>query len=169
LRPPGQVAVYQSLFNWLSGGVSVPDWTSLLVVALFIGVGLLAAFALARVLDVFALGEEGAAYLGLHIEWYKFIIVVVASLLTAAAVSISGLIGFVGLVIPHLMRLLLGPGHRVLVLATALGGAAFLVLADLLARTLLAPTVLPVGIFTAFVGAPFFLFLLRKSKRAYRW
>jgi iron complex transport system permease protein len=105
----------------------------------------------------------------LRVEWYKFIIVVVAALLTAAAVSISGLIGFVGLVIPHLMRLLLGPGHRLLVLATALGGAVFLVLADMLARTLLAPTVLPVGIFTAFVGAPFFLYLLFRSKRAHRW
>jgi len=169
LRPPGQVAIYQSLFNWLSGGVSVTIWTSLLVVVLLIAIGLVAALALAGVLDVFALGEESAAYLGLHVEWYKFIIVVVAALLTATAVSISGLIGFVGLVIPHLMRLLLGPGHRVLVLATALGGAVFLVLADLLARTLLAPTVLPVGIFTAFVGAPFFLYLLRRSKRVYRW
>ena len=169
LRPPGQAAVYQNLFNWVSGGVSVTSWTSLFVVASLIAVGLVAALALARVLDVFALGEDNAAHLGLHVEWYKFIIVVVASLLTAAAVSISGLIGFVGLVIPHLMRLLLGPGHRVLVLATALSGAVFLVLADLLARTLLAPTVLPVGIFTAFVGAPFFLYLLRRSKRAYRW
>ena len=169
LRPPGEVGVYQSLFSWLSGGVSVTSWTTLGVIALFIAGGLIAAFALAGVLNVFALGEEHAAHLGLYVEWYKFIIVVVASLLTAAAVSISGLIGFVGLVIPHLMRLLLGPSHRVLVLATALGGAVFLVLADLLARTLLAPTVLPVGIFTAFVGAPFFLYLLRRSKRAYRW
>jgi iron complex transport system permease protein len=169
LRPPSQVAVYQNLFTWLSGGVSVASWVSLFGVALFILVGFIAALALAGVLDVFALGEEGAAHLGLHIEWYKFIIVVVASLLTAAAVSISGLIGFVGLVIPHLMRLLLGPSHRMLLLAAALGGATFLVLADLLARTLLAPTVLPVGIFTAFVGAPFFLFLLFRSKRAYRW
>jgi iron complex transport system permease protein len=168
LRPPGQVAAYQSLFNWLSGGVSVTSWISLLVVALLIATGLVAALALAGVLDVFALGEESAAHLGLHVEWYKFIIVVVASLLTAAAVSISGLIGFVGLVIPHLMRLLLGPGHRMLVLTTALGGAVFLVLADVLARTLLAPAVLPVGIFTAFVGAPFFLYLLFRSKRAYR-
>jgi iron complex transport system permease protein len=169
LRPPGQVAVYQSLFNWLSGGVSVASWASLFVVALCIVAGLVAAFALAGVLDVFALGEEGAAHLGLHVEWYKFMIVIVASLLTAAAVSISGLIGFVGLVIPHLMRLLLGPRHRVLVLASALGGATFLVLADLLARSLLAGTILPVGIFTAFIGAPFFLFLLRRSKRGYRW
>jgi iron complex transport system permease protein len=94
---------------------------------------------------------------------------VVGSLLTAAAVSISGLIGFVGLVTPHMMRLLLGPNHRLLLPTSALGGAIFLTLADLLARTVIAPAVLPVGVFTALVGAPFFLFLLRHSKRDYRW
>ncbi len=93
----------------------------------------------------------------------------VGSLLTAAAVSISGLIGFVGLVMPHTMRLVLGPRHRVLLPASALGGAVFLTLADLLARVVIAPAVLPVGVFTALVGAPFFLFLLRSSKREYRW
>ncbi|MBO0778500.1 MAG: iron chelate uptake ABC transporter family permease subunit, partial [Ktedonobacteraceae bacterium] len=97
------------------------------------------------------------------------IIVIAASLITAAAVSISGLIGFVGLVTPHVMRLLLGPRHRLLIPASALGGSIFLILADLLARVVFAPTVLPVGIFTALVGAPFFLILLRNSKRDYRW
>ncbi|GHO50272.1 hypothetical protein KSX_84350 [Ktedonospora formicarum] len=127
------------------------------------------AFRLSRVLDIFALGEESAAYLGLHVERYKLLLVMLASLITASAVSISGLIGFVGLVTPHIMRLLLGPRHRVLLPASALSGAIFLVLADLLARTLIAPTVLPVGVFTALVGAPFFLFLLRRRKREYQW
>ncbi len=99
----------------------------------------------------------------------KLFFIVLASLMTAAAVSISGLIGFVGLVMPHVMRLLLGPKHRLLLPASTLGGAIFLTLADLLARTIIAPAVLPVGIFTALVGAPFFLFLLRHNKRAYRW
>src|SRR5437764_13268824 len=124
---------------------------------------------LSGVLDAFALSEEGAAHLCLQVERYKFVIIVVGSLLTAAAVSISGLIGFVGLVIPHAMRLLLGPRHRLLIPASTLGGAIFLTLADLLARVVIAPAVLPVGVFTALVGAPFFLFLLRRSKREYRW
>ena len=120
-------------------------------------------------LDAFVLGEEMASYLGLHVEQYKLLITIIGSLLTAAAVSISGLIGFVGLVIPHAMRLLLGPRHRLLLPASGLAGAIFLTLADLLARVLIAPAVLPVGIFTALVGAPFFLFLLRGTKRTYRW
>jgi iron complex transport system permease protein len=132
-------------------------------------VGIIFSLSLSRVLDAFALGEESAAHLGLHVERRKFLIIVVGSLLTAAAVSISGLIGFVGLVTPHMMRLLLGPNHRLLLPTSALGGAIFLTLADLLARTVIAPAVLPVGVFTALVGAPFFLFLLRHSKRDYRW
>jgi iron complex transport system permease protein len=159
----------QALFNWLSGGIEVTSWFPLGVVAAVIVVGLALSFSLARILDSLALGEESAAHLGLHVERYKFLLVVIASCLTAAAVSISGLVGFVGLVTPHVMRLLLGPNHRSLLPASALGGAIFLTLADLLARTVVAPTVLPVGVFTALVGAPFFLFLLRRSKREYQW
>ncbi len=159
----------QALFNWLSGGVAVTTWSPVLVVGVIIFAGMLFSLILSGVLDAFALGEEGAAHLGLQVERYKFFIIVLGSLLTAAAVSISGLIGFVGLVVPHAMRLLLGPRHRLLLPASALGGAIFLTLADLLARVVIAPAVLPVGVFTALVGAPFFLFLLRRSKREYRW
>jgi iron complex transport system permease protein len=159
----------QALFNWLSGGVAVTDWFPVLLVGGLVLVGCVCAVGLSGVLDAFALGEEGAAYLGLNVEWLKFCIVIVASLLTAAAVSISGLIGFIGLVTPHVMRLLLGPGHRLLIFSSALGGAIFLVLADLLARIFIAPAVLPVGVFTALIGAPFFLVLLRNSKRDYQW
>lgn len=159
----------EALFNWLSGGIAVYSWPPLLIVASIVLFGLAVSLGLARVLDAFALGEESAAHLGLHIERYKFLIIILGSLLTAAAVSISGLIGFVGLVTPHAMRLLLGPRHRLLLPASALAGAIFLILADLLARVVFAPAVLPVGVFTALVGAPFFLFLLRNSKRAYRW
>jgi iron complex transport system permease protein len=168
LSPHAQFQL-EALFNWLSGGITVTSWYPILVVGTLVIVGIICSLSLANVLDAFALGEESAAHLGLHVELYKFLIIIIASLVTAAAVSISGLIGFVGLVMPHVMRLLLGPRHRMLVPASALGGAIFLTLADLLARTLIAPAILPVGVFTALVGAPFFLFLLRGSKRAYRW
>jgi len=168
LSPHAQFGL-QALFNWLSGGISVTSWPPIIVVGTIILVGIAFSLALSRSLDAFALGEEGAAHLGLNVERRKFVIIVVGSLLTAAAVSISGLIGFVGLVIPHAMRILLGPRHRLLLPASILGGAIFLTLADLLARVVIAPAVLPVGIFTALVGAPFFLFLLRSSKRDYRW
>jgi iron complex transport system permease protein len=157
------------LYNWLSGGIAIVGWGSLALIAVLVLISLMGALILAHVLDVFALGEDAASHLGVHIEWAKFLIVIIASLLTAAAVSISGLIGFVGLVTPHFMRLIIGPRHRILVPAAALGGAIFLTLADLLARSLLTPTVLPVGIFTALVGAPFFLYLLRRNKREYKW
>ncbi|PZW30551.1 iron complex transport system permease protein [Thermosporothrix hazakensis] len=160
---------FQALFNWLSGEIAVTSWYPVLIAAVLVLLGLVLALSLTRVLDALALGEESATALGLNVEAWKFGIVVVASLMTAAAVSISGLIGFVGLVTPHVMRLLLGPEHRSLLPASALGGAIFLILADLLSRTVIAPAVLPVGIFTALVGAPFFLFLLRRSKREYRW
>lgn len=158
-----------ALFNWLSGGIAVASWPPVLVVGAIVIIGCAISLRFAGVLDTFALGEEGAAHLGLHVERSKFVIVVLASLITAAAVSISGLIGFVGLVTPHVMRLLLGPNHRSLLPTSALGGAVFLTLADLLARVVIAPAVLPVGVFTALVGAPFFLILLRNSKREYRW
>jgi iron complex transport system permease protein len=169
LAPHSQFGGIAALFNWLSGGVSVVDWSPVLLVGACILPGIVLASCLAGVLDAFGLGEESAAYLGLHVEFYKLVIIAIASFITAAAVSISGLIGFVGLMIPHVMRLLLGPRHRLLLPASAFGGAIFLVLADLFARVVLAPSVLPVGVFTALVGAPFFLFLLRKRKRAYQW
>lgn len=159
----------QALFVWLAGGLTVSDWPPVLIVGVLVVIGLIVASGFASVLDTLALGEESAAYLGLNVELIKLMIVVVASLITAAAVSISGLIGFVGLVTPHVMRLLLGPRHRLLILSSALGGAIFLTLADLLARVAFAPTIIPVGVFTALVGAPFFLLLLRNNKREYRW
>ena len=118
-------------------------------------------------LNAFSLGEEGAAYLGIDVERDKIAILALGSLLTGAAVSLSGLVGFVGLVVPHAVRLVLGPDHRLLLPAAALSGGAFLVLADLLARTVLAPSEIPVGIITALVGAPFFIYLLRRTRREY--
>jgi iron complex transport system permease protein len=104
---------------------------------------------------------------GVEVERDKMLVLALSSLLTAAAVSISGLIGFVGLVVPHAVRLALGPDHRLLLPASALAGGAFVVIADLIARIVLAPMEIPVGVVTAVVGAPFFIYLLRRTRREY--
>lgn len=158
-----------SLYRWISGSVNVESWTQAQVVAALVVAGIIASILLAPALDAFALGEEMAGHLGLRVERYKLVIVLVAALLVGAAVSISGIVGFVGLVAPHLCRLTLGPRHRLLIPATALTGATFVVVADLLARLLVAPAELPLGVLTALVGGPFFLWLLRAAGNRYRW
>jgi iron complex transport system permease protein len=120
-----------------------------------------------RRLNTLALGDEYAHQLGIRVETTRILIILVGSLLTAIAVSLGGLISFAGLIVPHVARLLLGPDHVRLLPVTALAGAIFLVITDTIARTLFAPTELPVGILMAFLGGPFFLYLLRKSKREY--
>lgn len=157
----------QRIVFWTMGGLSVLGWTQIAVVGPLILAGTIAAYPLAWDLNVFLLGEEEAANLGLDVERRKLHLLALGSLLTGAAIALSGLVGFVGLVIPHVARLLLGPDHRLLLPASALIGAIFLLLADLVARTIMAPTEMPVGIVTALVGAPFFIYLLRKSKREY--
>lgn len=154
---------------WTMGGLSTAGWAQLALVAPLVVAGLLASRLFTADLNALLLGEEAAAHLGVEVERRKFLLLALGSLLTAAAVSISGLIGFVGLVIPHVARLLLGPDHRTLLPASALIGALFLVLADLLARTLLAPQEIPVGILTALSGAPFFIYLLRRSTREHTY
>lgn len=158
------------IYARLLGGLDdVVGWSEIRVVAALVLAGVLAALALGRSLNAFSAGEDGAARLGIRVERDKRLIIAAASLLTGAAVSISGLIGFVGLVVPHVARLVCGPNHRLLIPASALGGASFLVLADLLARVLVPPSGLPVGIVTAFLGGPFFLWLLRRSRKEYQW
>ncbi len=157
------------IYAWLLGGISVARWAQLGTIAFVVAIGSALAFALARSLNALSLGEEYAQHLGIPVEQHKTAIIAVGSLLTAAAVSGGGLIGFVGLIVPHFLRLLFGPNHTRLLPLAAVGGAAFLVTADLLARTVMPPTELPVGILTAFVGGPAFLFLLRRSKREYRF
>ncbi len=156
-----------AIYSFLMGHVSVTNWSQIAVIAPLVIGGIIGARFFAFHLNAFSLGEEGAAYLGVEVERDKMLILMLGSLLTAAAVSISGLVGFVGLVMPHAMRLSLGPDHRLLLPASALAGAAFVVIADLLARTLLAPVEIPVGVITALVGAPFFLYLLRRSRKEY--
>jgi iron complex transport system permease protein len=158
-----------SLYRWISGSVNVESWTQAQIALALVVAGVIASILLAPALDAFALGEEMVGHLGMRVERYKLVIVFVATLLVGAAVSISGIVGFVGLVAPHLCRLTLGPRHRLLVPATALVGAIFVVVADLLARLLVAPGELPLGVLTALVGGPFFLWLLRAAGSRYRW
>ncbi|MCL5257352.1 MAG: iron ABC transporter permease, partial [Chloroflexi bacterium] len=157
----------QQIMYWLMGGISVKSWEQLLVVAVLMVVGIALAYVLSPHLNAFALGEDMASHLGIAVEREKVAILAVASLLTAAAVTIAGLVGFVGLVIPHVVRLILGPDHRLLLPVAAVGGGIFLILADTAARTVLAPTEVPVGILTAIVGGPFFIYLLRRNRKEY--
>lgn len=155
-----------SIFLWLIGTLSAARLEAAAGVALFLVAGLGCALPLARGLDLLALGEEPAEHLGLDVSRLERLLLLATALMVGAAVAVSGLIGFVGLIIPHLLRLLLGPGHRLLIPASALGGAAFLVVCDTLARTLLAGRELPVGAVTALVGGPLFLVLLRRRQSA---
>ena len=159
----------QGLYYWLAGSINVQSWTELGLLLPLAALAIAASVLLAPALDAFALGDEMAAHLGLPVERAKLVIVGLAALLVAAAVSISGLVGFVGLVAPHACRITLGPRHRLLIPASALAGAIFVVIADLLARTLAPPTELPLGVLTALVGGPFFLWLLRYAGGRYRW
>lgn len=156
------------LVSWFHGTIDSPRWTQLAVAATMIVAAGCACLPLARRLNTLALGEEYAQQLGINLEATRIAIIVTGSLLVAGAVSLGGLISFVGLVVPHLVRLILGPDNIRLLPATALAGAIFLVLTDTLARTLLAPTEIPVGILCAFIGGPFFLYLLRRTKREYK-
>ena len=152
---------------WLHGSIGIPQWSQLGVTASLLGVALLLALPLTRRLNTLALGDEYADQLGLRVEATRIGIILVGSLLTALAVALGGLISFAGLIVPHVARLLLGPDHVRLLPVTALAGALFLVVTDTLARTLFAPSEIPVGILMVFIGGPFFLYLLRKSKREY--
>ncbi len=152
---------------WTMGGVTTSGWRQLEIVTPLMLAGVAAAYSMAGDLNAFLLGEEQAAHLGVDVERRKLVLLMVGSLLTGAAVSISGLVGFIGLVVPHMARLVFGPDHRLLLPTSALLGSLFLVLADLLARLLIAPAEIPVGIITALIGAPFFIYLLRQSKREY--
>jgi iron complex transport system permease protein len=156
----------RNAFLWLWGGFSGASWQTLLVVCVYVPLPLLVLLAAARPLDVLALGEEPARYLGADVAAVKRRVYLAASLLTAAAVAVSGVIGFVGLIVPHLCRGVWGGGsgqqHRTLLPASFLGGGVLLVLADTAARTALAPHELPVGVVTAVIGVPLFALLLRR-------
>ena len=154
-----------ALLWWFLGDLQVFDAHLVLAAALVIGLALLALSFLAREMNVLMLGEEMAGHIGLKPERVKMLLLALASAITASAVCVSGLIGFVGLTVPHAARALVGPDHRRLLPAAAFLGAAFLVLADGIGRTVLAPVEIPVGVVTAFLGGPFFLVLLRRRQR----
>lgn len=164
---PNPESGHRVVAAWLHGVISVPQWKQLAVTSVLLAIGALAAYPLMRRLNTLALGDEYAHQLGIRVETTRILIILVGSLLTAVAVSLGGLISFAGLIVPHVARLLLGPDHVRLLPVTALAGAIFLVITDTIARTLFAPTELPVGILMAFLGGPFFLNLLRKNKREY--
>ena len=155
----------RAVLGWLQGGVSVISWNELAVAAIVVAVGVIGAVLLAPRIDAYAFGEETAAALGVDLDRTTAAVLATTALLTGAAVAIAGLVGFVGLVIPHALRFLLGATHRRLIVASIPAGAIALVLADLGARTALAPAELPVGVITGLVGAPFFLALLVRSRR----
>ena len=150
---------------WLLGGSNLAGWKPLIGQLPYVLTGLTVLIAMSYRLNVLQLGEEQAQQLGVNVPRSRTIIILAATLATAAAVAFTGIIGFVGLVVPHIMRRLWGGDARRLMPLSILGGAAFLLLADILARTLMAPQELPVGIITALAGAPFFLLILRQSRR----
>ncbi|MGG0754345.1 FecCD family ABC transporter permease [Brevibacillus laterosporus] len=153
---------------WVMGSLAMRGWSYTSVLLPYLVIGLLILFAYARPLNMLALGERQAGHLGLHVERTKWIVLLTATLVTAAAVSVAGVIGFVGLVVPHLLRMIIGSDYRLLIPMSALGGAIYVLWADTISRTLLAPTEIPLGVVTAFIGAPFFAMLLIRNKRKRR-
>ena len=162
-------AEMQRALGWLLGGGMLAGWQPVLGILPYIALGLGILVFLGHPLNVLQFGDEQAQQMGLSVERTKRIIIVTASLTTAAAVSFSGIIGFVGLIVPHLIRMIWGPDYRLLVPLSIIGGATLLLLADIMARVLLAPQVLPLGIVTAMFGAPFFLWILWRSKSKVTW
>ena len=163
-----QYEVSRQLLFWLMGGLDGCSWSQVQMILPFMLGGFFPALFLSRDLNILTLGEETATTLGLRVEVVKRILLTLAALLAGAAVAVSGTIGFVGLVIPHIMRLVVGPNHRALLPGAVLGGAIFLVWCDLLARTLVPTGELRLGVITAFVGAPLFIHLLLRQERVQR-
>lgn len=153
----------RSAVMWMMGSVASAGWRDVTVAAAYTLPASLVLVGLGRPLNLLSVGEETALYLGADVERVKRIAFGVASLITAAGVAVAGVIGFVGLIVPHALRLVVGSDHRILMPLSFLAGAAFLTLADTAARMVLAPTEIPIGVVTAFVGVPVFLVLLRRS------
>jgi iron complex transport system permease protein len=153
------------VYAWILGGLSAATWSDVWLILPYLVVAAIALLAHRRLLDVLRVGETEATSLGVDVARVRLTVVIAATLGVAAAVSVSGLIGFLGIIVPHAVRMTAGPSYRVLLPISMIGGAAFLVLADVVARTAQAPDEVPIGVITAIIGAPFFLFVLR-SRRA---
>ena len=158
----------QRVYSWTLGGLNTAGWQAVLLCLPYIGVGAILLCLSGRLLDVLALGDDEAQSLGIRPVRVRILVLGAASLATAGAVAVSGLIGFVGIVVPHLVRLLFGGSYRVVVPMSLIGGAVFLIAADIVARTVLAPAELPIGVVTAFTGGPFFLVVLRTARNRIR-
>lgn len=155
----------EQIVFWQLGSLGGSRWDQVALVALVTAVGITVALLLARRYDLLALGERNARHLGVDVERLRLVSIVLVALLTGAVVAFTGIIAFVGLVVPHLIRMIIGPAHRGLILASAVGGGALLVVADLLTRTLVAGAELPIGMLTSLVGGPFFFWLLYRQRR----
>ncbi|MCG8919955.1 iron ABC transporter permease [Actinokineospora sp. PR83] len=154
----------KQVYTWMLGGLNTSGWHEVLLTLPYLAVAAVVLCLCARLLDVLALGDEEAASLGVRPGRVRLVVLLAASLATAAAVAVSGLIGFVGIVVPHVVRLLAGAGHRVVVPLSLVGGAVFLIVCDQVARTVVAPAELPLGVITACTGAPFFAVVLRRYR-----
>lgn len=150
---------------WMMGSIALSDWWEAWMIIPYLGLGLFVAMYYSRELNILLLGDRVAHHTGVAVRRTRIVLLVAASLLTGAAVAVAGMIGFVGLVVPHILRLLIGSDHRVLIPLSVLAGAIYMIWADTFARTLLAPRELPVGVLTACLGAPLFAYLLRRNMR----
>ena len=154
----------QQVYSWILGNIPSTGWSDVVLIFPYVALALVVILALRRVVDVLSLGDDEAASLGIRVGRVRLALVVAATLGTAAAVAVSGLIGFVGIIVPHAIRLVSGVGYRALLPLSAIVGAGFLVLADVVARTALSPAEIPLGVVTAFFGAPFFALVLRSTR-----
>lgn len=154
----------QTIYFWLLGSLASATWSNVFTLLPYVLIGSGVAYFFSKELNALLLGEELAQTLGIEVEKIRFFLVAAASLMTAAAVSVSGLIGFVGLIVPHWLRLIVGPNHRILLPVAALSGMLLMIVADALARTVLGPTEVPIGVVMSLLGAPFFLYLLRRRR-----
>ena len=156
----------QQVYTWILGNVPSTGWSDVVLILPYVAVAAAVILALRRVVDVLSLGDDEAASLGVNVRRVRLALVVAATLGTAAVVAVTGLIGFVGIIVPHAIRLLTGVGYRALLPLSMIAGAGFLVLADVIARTALSPAEIPLGVVTAFFGAPFFALVLRSTRVA---
>ena len=159
-----RVETIQDVYSWLLGRLETAGWRDVLIVLPYVAVSSVVILAHRRLLDVLRVGDDEAAALGVRVERVRLLVIAAATVGTAAAVAVSGLIGFVGIIVPHAIRLAVGASYRVVLPLSIVVGAGFLVFADVLAKTVLSPAELPIGVVTAFFGAPFFAIVLRTAR-----
>ncbi|WP_100374569.1 FecCD family ABC transporter permease [Bacillus sp. FJAT-45037] len=166
ISAPREAGIRDAMF-WMMGSVAGAKWSQLPLPLISLTIGMIVLLVLARPLNVMLMGEDTASTLGLNSNLFKKILIVLTALLTGVIVSISGAIGFIGLMVPHMVRLMVGSNHRYVLPISALVGAVFLIWADFIARTIVAPQELPIGIITALCGGPFFIWLLRRNSYSF--